>query len=88
MWRRGQSASSHAHAHTVHAVAFSPDGKTLVTGSGDGKLKLWDMATAQNPMILRQPAPVHMVDFSKDGQSLVVAGEFPAGSSALSTAGS
>ena len=26
----------------VHAVAFSPDGKTIVSGSGDETLKVWD----------------------------------------------
>jgi WD40 repeat protein/tetratricopeptide (TPR) repeat protein len=74
----GTERFSHAHGAAVHAVAFSPDGKTLVTGSGDGKMKLWDMATGQNPTVLAQPAPVSIVEFSRDGQSLVVAGEFPA----------
>jgi WD40 repeat protein len=27
------------------AVAFSPDGRTLLTGSLIGKLKAWDVAT-------------------------------------------
>jgi WD40 repeat protein len=31
----------------VLAVAFSPDGKMLASGNGDGTIKLWDVATAK-----------------------------------------
>ena len=30
------------HADYVYSLAFSPDGKTLVSGSGDFTLRLWD----------------------------------------------
>src|SRR5439155_5314812 len=30
------------------AVAFSPDGKTLVTGGSGGKIKLWNLAKSEN----------------------------------------
>jgi WD40 repeat protein len=35
------------HARTVWSVAFSPDGQTLATGSGDHTVKLWDTATGR-----------------------------------------
>jgi hypothetical protein len=32
-----------AHSATVFALAFSPDGRTLASGSYDGSVKLWDV---------------------------------------------
>ena len=37
------------HTEAVLAVAFSPDGKALASGSGDTTLRLWDLAT-QTPL--------------------------------------
>ena len=31
-----------AHSDCVLSVAFSPDGKTIVSGSADQTLKVWD----------------------------------------------
>ena len=31
-----------AHSNWVSSVAFSPDGKTIVSGSADKTLKVWD----------------------------------------------
>ena len=31
-----------AHSSSVRSVAFSPDGKTIVSGSNDKTLKVWD----------------------------------------------
>ena len=31
-----------AHSSYVNSVAFSPDGKTIVSGSADQTLKVWD----------------------------------------------
>ena len=35
-----------AHNHWVMSVAFSPDGKTIVSGSDDQTLKVWDAGTS------------------------------------------
>ena len=42
-----------AHSHYVTSVAFSPDGKTIVSGSDDKTLKVWDAgASALTPPTL------------------------------------
>ena len=40
-----------AHSGNVNSVAFSPDGKTIVSGSYDQTLKVWD-AGASLPLVL------------------------------------
>ena len=35
-----------AHSNYVLSVAFSPDGKTIVSGSADKTLKVWDAGTS------------------------------------------
>ena len=31
-----------AHSLTINSVAFSPDGSTIVSGSADQTIKVWD----------------------------------------------
>jgi eukaryotic-like serine/threonine-protein kinase len=38
-----ETASFEAHKNGVHIIAFSPDGKRMLTGSYDNALRLWDM---------------------------------------------
>jgi len=35
------------HQREVDAVAFSPDGKSVLTGSWDNTARIWDAATGQ-----------------------------------------
>jgi WD40 repeat protein len=54
---------------TVVAAAFSPDGRTLVTASRDGKVRLWEVATGHpRGQPLSHRVPVADVAFSPDGQ--------------------
>jgi WD40 repeat protein len=56
-------------------VAFSPDSKTLATGSADDTIKLWSRAMPQEVATLKgHTAPVECAAFSPDGTVLATAG--------------
>jgi WD40 repeat protein len=38
-------AEQRAHSYDINSVAFSPDGATIVSGSDDKTIKVWDAGT-------------------------------------------
>jgi len=56
---------------TIQSIAFSPDRTTLASGTQDGTVWLWEIATGKEILVLRPgQTAVESVAFSPDGKLL------------------
>src|SRR5271156_3720178 len=73
--KRPRLGAQLGHSGTVLSVAFAPDGKQVLTGSGDNTARLWD---AQSGKELRtftgHSDSVHSVAFAPDGKQVLTGG--------------
>ncbi|MEG4218614.1 AAA-like domain-containing protein, partial [Microcoleus sp. Pol14C6] len=66
--------SLEGYSNSVFSVAFSPDGKTLASASGDNTIKLWNLQNQKNIKTLTgHSGLVRSVAFSSDGKTLASA---------------
>ncbi|MEK6409790.1 MAG: WD40 repeat domain-containing protein [Acidobacteriota bacterium] len=65
--------SETSHADEVTSVAFSPDGRTIASGSADSNVILWDAKTGEFRRSLKPKGQVRSVAFSPDGKLLASA---------------
>ena len=59
------------HEGPVKAIVISPDGRRIVTGSGDQTARVWDMETGREITVLKHQAGVLAVAISPDGRRIV-----------------
>ncbi|MBM3983750.1 MAG: hypothetical protein FJ304_26480 [Planctomycetes bacterium] len=73
LWTRFNSKQSLlGHKSEVNSVSWSPDGKRILTGSGDNTAKVWDAAKGQEVLTLKgHDRQVFSVSWSPDGKRIL-----------------
>jgi WD40 repeat protein len=61
------------HTDWVSDVSFSPDGQTIVTGGGDGTIKLWNRNGSEIRTFEKQNQYISSIQFSPDGKTFASA---------------
>ncbi len=71
--RLSVSLGRQGHLAPLRALALSPDGRLIATGSEDGKLTLYDLKAQALVFELALDAPATAVGFTADGNSVISA---------------
>ncbi|OWK43508.1 eIF2A-related protein [Fimbriiglobus ruber] len=74
LWDPATTKTTHTLEHTgpVHAIAWSPDGKSLAAASDDKTVRVWDPATGQAKYTFEgHKGAVFSVVWSPDGKSIL-----------------
>lgn len=66
----GQPAARLSHDGDVNALAFSPDGRFLATGSSDHTVRIWLVVDGTEIARLPHPDSLFVLTFDGDGQRL------------------
>jgi WD40 repeat protein len=68
-------AGCEGHDGEIWSMAFTPDGRRLLTGSTDGTLRSWEAATGKaGGLLIRHSAGVHSMAISPDGMQVLSGG--------------
>jgi WD40 repeat protein len=60
------------HEDRVYSVVFSPDNRTLLSGSDDRSIRVWNLQTGKEERKYTFPTEIHQIRLSPDGKTLAV----------------
>lgn len=61
------------HSRSITPIAYTPDGRRVITASNDGNVRIWNARTGRPGLMIRTGAPVRDMDLSDDGRRLATA---------------
>jgi WD40 repeat protein len=70
--RTGKLLSKSAGDGTPKALAFSPDGKLLVSGTQQGAVNIYDAATGKMIRKFHSSRPILRIEVSPDGPTVII----------------
>jgi WD40 repeat protein len=72
LWTRINAKQTLQHAGAVQGVAFSPDGKRVLTGCRDSTMaRIWDTQTGRELLSVRHGVAIRGVAYSSDGTRFI-----------------
>jgi WD40 repeat protein len=72
----GQLRQFSGHVAAIRGVSFSPDGRSGLSSSADGTVRLWNLDTGEEiRQFTCQSGPLWRIAFSPDGRTFVVGGD-------------
>jgi WD40 repeat protein len=76
LWKGGEEITLRGHGEAVRAVAFSPGGGRLASGSSDRTIKVWALPDQTPQAVLKgHTGAVHALAWSPDGALIASAGD-------------
>ncbi|HZU14663.1 MAG TPA: WD40 repeat domain-containing protein, partial [Chloroflexota bacterium] len=75
-WQSGTFTTLRGQTSFINAVAFSPDGTRVLTGSGDGTARIWDTGDGHLITLVRPDgSPIWSAAFSHDSNYIALGNE-------------